>query len=108
MNKLKKVLSTIIVGTMLCGLTITANAADHTTHAYSYQSTVCYDSYNGIQHQYVTSTTTLPSGQVIYEYGTCQTVVYQYKDLYKCGCGAIKYQNYINKSWHANCGQGWG
>lgn len=106
MRKIKKLVATAMAAVMICGFAVTAHAAAH-VHAYSYDSTQCYNSFNSIQHQYVVSTTTKPSGEVVYEYGSCQLVIYQYRDLYKCGCGAAKYENYHSKTWHANCGRGW-
>lgn len=106
MRRIKKLIAMVTLGAMLCGFAITTYAAGH-THAYSYIGTDCYNSFNGSQHPYVVSTTTKPSGEVVYEYGSCQMVIYQYRDIYKCGCGDVKDENYHSKTWHANCGRGW-
>lgn len=106
MNKGRKIMAALLLGGMLCGSAVTADAAvkaEH-VHAYSYDHTVTLSATPGTSHPYVTGTITDSSGNVTYLYGTCQTVNYRYRDYYKCGCGSV-YSLDRGDEWHSACGK---
>ena len=108
MKRAKKILAVAITSIMLCGVALTAGAAEGVhKHAYSYGETKCHHSSNVHTHPYVAETVTYPSGKVEIKYGSCQVVKYHYKDIYRCGCNAYYYTDEYVKLWHANCGIGW-
>ena len=106
MKGCKRLLAVLLISVMLGGMAVTANAAVH-VHAYSWNEENYYNSYSGIAHQYVTGQKTSPTGQVTYIYGTCQTVVYEGRSVWKCGCRDILRFEYYQNMQHMNCGISW-
>ncbi len=109
MKTIRRILTVGVVVTMLCGLMLMTSAAPAIAHVHALsciEERSCYNSYNGTTHPY-NIVYVDASGNVSYRTESCQTVVYQFRDVYKCGCGYTEYLNYTTDSWHVNCGAGW-
>lgn len=74
-------------------------------HAYSWIKAECTYTVFENRHRYVVSTTTKPSGEVVYEYAYCDVVMHYYHDLYRCGCGDSYYDKTYSVRRHMSCGQ---
>lgn len=94
MKRLKKAMTVVLAGVMLCGVAVTANAAEH-VHTYgNWGSWVCYNSFSSGTHTYVENGDTK----------TCTLLVNQYKRVRTCECGATD-TDYHTEMIHTSCGQ---
>ncbi len=95
MKRVKRAVAMVLAGVMLCGIAVTANAAEH-THVYgNWGAWVCYNSFSSGTHTYVKSDGTT---------GTCTLLVNQYKRVGTCSCGATD-TDYRTEMIHTSCGQ---
>lgn len=97
--KLKRIVALLLACMMLSGLAITvrAGSCDPCDGETVYQRTECYNSFSGGYHPY-----TKADGST----GTCELIVYQYRDVMKCStCGDVSYENYNTVTKHSVCGQ---
>lgn len=86
-------MAVVMAVVMLCGVAVTANAAEH-EHSYDWGSWVYYNSFSSGTHTYVENGVTK----------TCTLLVNQYKRLGTCECGAT-YTDYHTEMIHTSCGQ---
>lgn len=93
MKRAKKAMAAVLAGVMLCGVAVTANAAEH-VHTYDWRSWVCYSSFSSGTHTYVEDGVTR----------TCTLLVNQYKRVGICECGATS-TDYKTEMIHTSCGQ---
>ncbi len=110
MCSFKKFLIIAVTGVFLCvyGLTASAAASEPDSHvcAFSVVDWVCYNSFNSGNHTYISGWIPDPdTGVSTPVYSTCSIVVYQYRGLLKCACGATNGYKYDTKTVHTQCGQ---
>lgn len=100
-NKTKKLAAALLASSMILGIGIISYAAGH----------VCAYSYMG---QTTTSPSTTVGSHTYYSYNavtgkmetlTCYISAETRADVYKCACGAIKYENPVTYTHHSSCGQ---
>lgn len=95
-NKVRRVVSMIMISVMLFGVCLTVNATEHVC-AFSYMGVNWYSRTHIAYHTFWNEDS---------EEMKCEVVLDQYRDIYKCACGAFEYRNYRNLPLHlGNCGQ---
>lgn len=110
MSRTKKVIATMLMGVLVLGFAATAYAEENVmrepthTHAFSVPSYSCYNSATGSTHPYVSGYEVDSKGNTTPVYSNCTTVVYYYKGLWKCACGATNGYDYKNEEVHTACG----
>lgn len=113
MSRLKKVMGLMLAGTMSLGIAVSAYAAESAmrapvhVHAFSVVGYTCYNSYgSGLEHQYVSGYKVNPrTGESIAEYSTCAEVLYFYRGVWECACGATDGYDIIVEARHSKCGK---
>lgn len=112
MSRLKKVMAFMLAGTLSLGIAVSAYAAESAmrapehVHAFSVVSYTCYNSYSGNQHQYVVGYRVDPStGKTTAIYSTCAEVLYFYRGVWECACGATDGYDYKTEMRHSKCGK---
>lgn len=106
----RKFLAVTLTGVFLCTSGLTASAADPAPDphvcAFSVVNWTCYNSFNSGNHNYISGWTPDPNtGVSTPVYGTCSIVIYQYRGLLQCACGATNGLAYDTKTVHTKCGQ---
>lgn len=95
-NKLRRVITLLMICTMLGGMSLVAGATEHEC-AFSYIGIERYNVQHIVNHEYT------DGNGVVH---TCEVTLHQYREIWKCACGASEYHNYTNVPKHSGaCGQ---
>lgn len=111
MCKTKKVIAAVLMSVLVSGFALTAYAEGNMmrepahTHAFSVPSYSCYNSFTGNTHSYVSGYKVDSKGNTTPVYSTCTIVVYQYRGVWTCACGATNGMSYKTEEVHTACGR---
>lgn len=112
MKNVKKAVAMMLAGVMLCGLAVTANAADGVmrapvhVHAFSVPRYSLYNSFSSGTHTYVSGYKVDPSTRKTTPvYSSCTILVNQYVGTWTCACGETNGKDYKTEMQHTKCGQ---
>ena len=111
MKRVKKVTAAMLVSVLVLGFAVTAHASESVlrapvhTHAFSVPSYSCYNSFSSGTHSYVSGYKVDSKGNTTPVYSSCTILVYQYKGVWKCACGATNGADYKTETEHTACGQ---
>lgn len=103
-KKIYRHIALVLMVIMVFGSTLTAQAHEH-EFTKPAGSVICYDSFSGGTHPYISGYTYSPKGEILPIYSMCETVIYKYKQYRICAtCNAAWAYHYSSKKCHINCG----
>lgn len=104
-KRFKKLAAIGLTCAMVVGMSITAGAEDNVVapghkHNYSYMGPNNYDGRDYGVHPYYYADEK-GNTYVI----SCYVTLLKFRDVIRCGCGVVKYENYRDEYRHSVCGQ---